>query len=87
MYPAYTFESALEVYAIRFFVMLEDGYKAMYGNYRMQATIALLPYTESEARKEFLDILRSATEGDDATMEPVDNVSGIDQLKKILGGN
>ena len=85
MYPAYTVEGVLNEYAIRFFAMLNEGYRLKYDNARLLAQIADLPHMEQEDRNKFYKNLEWAS------MHPADilNSSGSGSssadIKKLLG--
>jgi hypothetical protein len=57
MYPGYTFQTALDEYAIRFFSMLNEGYRIQTRKYQMLAQISILPHIKKEEASKFLHTL------------------------------
>lgn len=85
MYPAYTAEAVLQEFAVRFFALLNEGYRERYRDYRMQSQIAMLPHIRQDNRGKIL------TQLDWAAKDPSDILSSSgkdatdEQLKRFFG--
>lgn len=83
-YPAYKLQDVLDEYAIRFYMLLNEAYRIEAANYKMLATIAMLP-GNSELATQILDQLGWASKDpDDILSSSDDDYSGIDDLKRVL---
>lgn len=72
--------------AATFFVLLEEGYRRQYRDYRMQANIVTVPHMENADRKRFLHEIDSiATDPRDIfNLEQADDYSNLKRLKNLL---
>lgn len=88
MYKGYTLREAREEYAITFFALLHEGYKAKHRDYMMLINIhAVANGTIAESdRKIFLQQLEWAGQDPSDILGSDEDGSSTDEIKKILGG-
>ena len=88
MYPAYTVEMVLKEYAIRFFALLNQGYRLRYSEYRVQAQLQLLPHLDKEVRRKWMKELEWAATDPSDILKPSTTASSEDseaKLKRLFG--
>lgn len=86
MYPGYTVQSALDEYAIRFFSLLNEGYRNKHRHYRILAQIAILPHLKKEDMSRFLSGLDWAGKDPSDIMENRNaEPMSSEELRKMLG--
>ena len=86
MYPAYKMQDALDEYAVRFFALLNEGYRLRYAKYIMLAQISDLPQADQKYRKQFYKNLEYASTHSDDILKPIGESSSPADIKKLLGG-
>lgn len=84
MYPSYKLSDVLDEYAITFFTMLAEGYRYEYRKYQMLASIVSLPHMDEGDRTTFLRQLEWATQEPGGILNPSDDYSGIEDIRKML---
>lgn len=85
MYPAYTVDMVLNEYAVRFFALLNDGYRRRYAHYGMLAKLALLPHMEQDARGKVLQQLDWAAKDPSDILSSSGNASSEQDIKRFFG--
>lgn len=84
MYPAYTLAGVMQMYAISFFRLLNDGYALAFQDLRLQAQINMAPEMKPEAWENLLENLTAAAEGGSAILEPDVDETSPEKLKDIF---
>lgn len=84
MYPAYTVQGVLDLYAITFFTLLNDGYRIRAKHYLMLTQIANHPGWTQTVREEFMRRLEWSASDPADILKPSDDYSGIEQAKDIF---
>lgn len=89
-FPAYQLRDVMEMYAISFFALLEEGYRQENVGLRTQAHIIMLPHLRKDARGKFLRQLDSAAQDLSDILRPSTSATGsVEQseaeLKRLLG--
>ena len=82
MYQGYTLHTALEMYAVSFFRLLDEGYRLKYQEYRMMANIVSVPDMKEMDRKAFLRQLDYASKSPDEVFNSGDNT--IEDAKQLF---
>lgn len=85
MYPAYTVEMALNEYAVRFFALLNNGYRRRHAHYRMLAQLSMLPHMEKEPRAKLLKQLDWAATDPSDILSSSGNANSEQDIKRFFG--
>lgn len=86
MYPAYKLSEALDMYAVSFFTLLNEGYRLRYKEYRLFAQIGILTIMKDRDRSSFLRDLEQAGTDFSDILKPSGQGSTPEELKRLLGG-
>ena len=86
MYPAYKFSDVWDEYAVRFFSLLNEGYRVRHTNYLILSQISDLPNADKKARAEFYKNLEWASKHPSDILKPSNQGSSPDEIKKMLQG-
>lgn len=86
MYPAYTAATVLDMYAISFMSLLNEGYRKRFKHYQMLAQISDLPQMDETHRDEFYRNLEWAATDPSDILKPSGTGSTDDEIRKALGG-
>lgn len=82
-YPAYTFDSLLDIYASQFYLLLEQGQRIKAATMLEQMQVAAYPHLDKEGQTKLLDAVESASHD---MLDLEDEEKNLDSLKEILGG-
>ncbi len=87
-YPAYKAQDVMDEYAVRFFTLLNEGYREQHRSYLMLARIGLLPHVKKDARTKFLKTLEYASKdpADILRINSNGQATDMNKVKKVLGG-
>jgi hypothetical protein len=86
MYPGYKVDDVLNEYAIRFFALLEHGYRLRAEQQRIDAVTALLPRGDKTAVERYMRQLELAAQDPSDILKPSINPATPEQLKRFLQG-
>lgn len=86
MYSGYKCQDALDEYAIRFFALLDEGYRQQNADYLMLATIGDLPHADRQHRTETYQKLQWATQHPSDILNSNDQGSSPEDIKRLLKG-
>jgi hypothetical protein len=86
MYPAYTVVSILDMYAVTFLALLNEGYRVRHQRYQMLAQISDLPHMERSSHDNFYKQLEWAATPASDILGSSGNGSTDAEIKKALGG-
>lgn len=86
MYPAYKLRDVLAEYAITFYVLLNEGYRLKYGDYKMLGQLADLPHMDRSQREQFYRNLEWASTHPSDILKSSGEGSSPAEIKKLLGG-
>lgn len=84
-YPSYKLRDILEMPAVSFFALLNEGYRQHNEMLHMLATIAILVIAEPESRKTFMKQLEWASKDASDILKPSDNASSSEEIKQFFG--
>lgn len=86
MFPAYTAEGIMNMYAITFFSLLNEGYRVRHAHYHMLSRIVLLPHVKKDARGKFLKMLEYASKDPSDILRTRSNNTDMSKVRDVLGG-
>jgi hypothetical protein len=86
MYPAYKAQDVLNEYAVRFFALLNEGYRLRYEAAMLQASLNDLPLMSQEDRQKLYRQLEWASQHPSDILKPAGKGSDPSEIKKILNG-
>lgn len=85
MFPAYTVEKILNMYAVSFLALLNEGYRVRHQRYQMLAQISDLPHMDASNREMFYRQLEWAATPPSDILSSSGNGSSDADIKKALG--
>lgn len=86
MYPGYQLRDVLELPAISFFALLNEGLRQRHRHYQVLAQIADLPHLKKEDRQKFYSNLRWSAADVDDILKPSSEGSSPAEIKRLLRG-